>query len=415
MPKKSNPRVPRKKGQHRGSSSHSDLYTDENPKGTIKGLKFATVKDAKASVAKIKGSGKTHAHKIQAAVAMEQRAKEMGKVSAAGVYRTFINKMKEKTKKKNEDWTKKQKKSVDCNNPKGFSQKAHCAGRKARQAGKKTKSKSINDGVQSMKITKSKLKEMIREEYLTYLMEKNVPTDPGKWSYYKSQAKKKFDVYPSAYANAWAAKMYKKAGGGWRKTKGEEVKKKLKSDSVPYGGGYKKINEAIQYHLDNNIPFHDNIFRMYSANYFRFFNEARKRLNNGLFEGINAFDHEMLRTDIGKIGIYEGKKVFLDVPFVVKEAEYQGKKVDLNSPKRGGSKKFYVYVKDGDKVKKVAFGAKGGGGKLAVKLKDPDAVKSFVSRHDCKNKNDKTKPGYWACRLPRYGKALGLKGGGQWW
>ena len=35
------PRIPRKKGQHRGSKSHSDLYTDENPKGTIKGLKFA--------------------------------------------------------------------------------------------------------------------------------------------------------------------------------------------------------------------------------------------------------------------------------------------------------------------------------------------------------------------------------------
>jgi hypothetical protein len=45
---------------------------------------------------------------------------------------------------------------------------------------------------------------------------KPVPTDPSKWSYYKSQAKKKFDVYPSAYANAWAAKQYKAAGGGWR-------------------------------------------------------------------------------------------------------------------------------------------------------------------------------------------------------
>ena len=60
------PRKPRKKGQHRQSSSHSDLYTDENPKGTIKGLKFAMVKDARASVSKINGSGKTHAHKIQA-------------------------------------------------------------------------------------------------------------------------------------------------------------------------------------------------------------------------------------------------------------------------------------------------------------------------------------------------------------
>jgi len=91
-------RVPRKKGQHRGSSSHSDLYTDENPKGTIKGLKFATVDDAKKSVNKIKGSGKSHAHKIQAAIAMEQRARVMGKKSAAGVYRKFINQMKKKTK-----------------------------------------------------------------------------------------------------------------------------------------------------------------------------------------------------------------------------------------------------------------------------------------------------------------------------
>ncbi len=97
------PRVPRKKGQHRGSKSHSDLYTDENPKGTIKGLKFATVKDAQASVSKIKSSGRSHAHKIQAAVAMEQRAREMGKKSQAAVYRKYINQMKKKTKKKNED------------------------------------------------------------------------------------------------------------------------------------------------------------------------------------------------------------------------------------------------------------------------------------------------------------------------
>jgi len=49
------------------------------------------------------------------------------------------------------------------------------------------------------------------------LMEKNCPTDASKWSYYKSQAKKKFDVYPSAYANGWAAKQYKGAGGSWKK------------------------------------------------------------------------------------------------------------------------------------------------------------------------------------------------------
>jgi hypothetical protein len=54
-------------------------------------------------------------------------------------------------------------------------------------------------------------------ERLELFLEKNIPTDPSKWSYYKSQAKKKFDVYPSAYANGWAAKKYKAAGGGWKK------------------------------------------------------------------------------------------------------------------------------------------------------------------------------------------------------
>ena len=92
------PRIPRKKGQPAGSDKHSDLYTDENPKGTIQGLKFATVQDAKDSVKKIINSGKTHAHKIQAAVAMEQRAKEMGKTSEAAVYRKYIDAMKIKTK-----------------------------------------------------------------------------------------------------------------------------------------------------------------------------------------------------------------------------------------------------------------------------------------------------------------------------
>ena len=107
-----------------------DSYTDENPKGTIHGLGFKDVATAKASVSKIRNSSRSHAHKIQAAVAMEQRAREMGKSSEAAVYRKFINMMKKKTKKMNEGWSDKYKKSIDCNNPKGFSQRAHCQGRK---------------------------------------------------------------------------------------------------------------------------------------------------------------------------------------------------------------------------------------------------------------------------------------------
>ena len=68
-------RIPKKPGQKDKSDKHSDLYTDEDPRGTIHGLGFTDGKKARQSVNKIKNSGRTHAHKIQAAIAMSQRAK----------------------------------------------------------------------------------------------------------------------------------------------------------------------------------------------------------------------------------------------------------------------------------------------------------------------------------------------------
>ena len=78
----------------------------------------------------------------------------------------------------------------------------------------------------------------------------------------------------------------------------------------------------------------------------------------------------------------------------LQEAEYQGKKVKLNDPIRGGSKKFYVYVKDGDKVKKVSFGDTTG---LSIKRDDPARRKSFRARHNCDTAKDKTSARYWSC------------------
>jgi hypothetical protein len=87
----------------------------------------------------------------------------------------------------------------------------------------------------------------------------------------------------------------------------------------------------------------------------------------------------------------------------------------LNKPKRGGSKKFYVYVRNPKtkKIKKVSFGDTTG---LSAKINNPKARKAFAARHDCKNKTDKTKASYWSCRLPRYAKLLGIKSnfGGFW-
>ena len=81
----------------------------------------------------------------------------------------------------------------------------------------------------------------------------------------------------------------------------------------------------------------------------------------------------------------------------ITKAEYQGEKVSLNKPRRikGGNKKFEVFVQDGDKVKRVAFGDPN----MEIRRDDPKARANFRSRHSCDTKNDKTTAGYWSCRM----------------
>jgi len=88
--------------------------------------------------------------------------------------------------------------------------------------------------------------------------------------------------------------------------------------------------------------------------------------------------------------------------------ENKNKKKDppLGKPKRGGSKAYYVYVRDPKtkKIKKVSFGSGG----LRAKIKNKQARNAFAKRHNCKNKKDRTTAGYWSCNLPRYASQLGL-------
>ena len=183
------------------------------------------------------------------------------------------------------------------------------------------------------------------------------------------------------------------------------------------------INEGIQYHTKNVIPLHESVYRFGSDSYFDLFKQAREQYNEGNLTDLDSFDEEILRdTQLGEwvkvvgVGSVPLDMIISEENHNIAEAEYQGKKVQLSKPKRGGSKKFYVYTKNKKgNVIKVSFGAKDGGGNLAVKLKDPKARASFAARHDCENKTDKTKAGYWSCRLPRYAKSLGLSGGGTWW
>jgi hypothetical protein len=171
------------------------------------------------------------------------------------------------------------------------------------------------------------------------------------------------------------------------------------------------LSEGLKYHLDNARPLTEHVYRAGSDSYFNLWAEARALYSRNIIE-VQGDDLEVItETDLGHFGLYEGKKVPLDYIFEeqeIDEAEKKKKDPPIGKPKRGGSKKFYVYVRNPKtkKIKKVSFGDTSG---LSAKINNSKARAAFSKRHDCPNKKDRTKASYWSCRLPRYAKLLGLK------
>jgi hypothetical protein len=170
------------------------------------------------------------------------------------------------------------------------------------------------------------------------------------------------------------------------------------------------MTENMQYHIDNKKPLTENTFRYGSKAFLDLWAEARYLYSREALD-VSGIDKEIIvETKLGEYGLFEGQVVPLDMPILeegeVNEAEYQGKKVQIGKPKRGGAsgKKFYVYVMDKGKVKKVSFGDSGG---LSTKVNDPKARQAFAKRHNCAQKTDRTTAGYWSCRIGRYWKSLG--------
>jgi hypothetical protein len=226
------------------------------------------------------------------------------------------------------------------------------------------------------------------------------------------------------------------------------------------------MTENMQYHIDNKKALTENTFRYGSKAFLDLWAEARYLYSR---DAINLSGEDKIiveTTHLGEYGLFEGEMVPLDLPIMeemdeaisgadtdeifalISKVKQQGKLSDdaqrvlmqwmshpdaskeaivkvlkqltgtldeakegkhvLNKPRRGGSKKFYVYVRNPKtkKIKKVSFGDTSG---LSAKINNPEARRAFSKRHDCPNKTDKTKASYWSCRLPRYAKALGLK------
>ena len=263
-----------------------------------------------------------------------------------------------KKKKKNEGWSDKYKKSIDCNNPKGFSQKAHCAG--------KVKKENV-----------MKLEELVGKP----ITEEQFDEAAGKKDACYHKVKARYDVWPSAYASGALVKCRKVGAANW----GNKSKKEGLGDRMS-----KKLKKLKGVNLKK---------------------KKIKLKGRGVYQ-----DYDGLKEDVfietntnGKMKTthlyYEsdGKGYGYTLEFVneLNEAEYQGRKVKLGKIMQGDVKKFKVYVKNPKgNVVKVNFGQGGDakGGTMRIRKSNPKARANFRARHNCDNPGPRHKARYWSCR-----------------
>ena len=454
------PRIPRKKGQPAGSDSHSDLYTDENPEGTIQGLGFKDVETAKSSVAKIERSDRTHAHKIQAAVAMEQRAKEMGKNAEAAIYRTYIEKMKRKTKRMREFTEFMYEKAPDTADAMkrykagkaGFTDISHlkAKGLIKRADGTKRKSemkeefqfypKDLKDFIQIPDYPKDDVKEMgtIRKLISTRTdkdEESVANNDEDSFYSIKEYMKKigvKFHEDELRDIVQQATPTIKYFKNKFNRSRPFEIDGNLDvlgsktNKTRSYPSGHSTQSMIIALYVAQKLPEHrDGLIeaakevgmgRVKAGFHFLSDHIAGQMLGTKMFEHMNKEDYGKSLREYYLMGTPEydeylrkltpGEKVKENINEwgeIDEDAEYQGRKVKLNNPTKGDIKKFKVYVRnDKGNVIKVEFGDPN----MDIKRDSPERLKAFRARHNCDQKKDKTTAGYWSCKFWEKGKTV---------
>jgi len=310
--------------------------------------------------------------------------------------------------------------------------------------------------------TKPKNETMNIEERLNLFLEKNCPTDPGKWSASKSAAKSKFDVYPSAYANGWAAKNYKSKGGGWKTCSENVVSEVTGREAKEIARLTGTRDSIVQKFIDD--------FNLNAKNLFNFIAKGKEKVRKDFATAMSGRPGNKYQGDfVGMFGegvvneacwdgykqvggkMKNGKMVPNCVPIsedinsdddvnyglvepeeydvededmedfisfmraydknlnegcqCLREAEYQGREVKLGKPMAGDVKKFKVYVKNpAGNVVKVNFGHGGtsaaskGEKTMRIRKSNPAARKSFRARHNCDSPGPRHKARYWSCR-----------------
>jgi hypothetical protein len=345
-------------------------------------------------------------------------------------------------------WSKKYKRSIDCNNPKGFSQKAHCAGKRKKESKMSTK-----------------LEELVGKR----LTEEQFDEAAGKKDacYYK--VKRRYDVWPSAYASGALVKCRKVGAKNWgNKSKKEglddlkalpkDLKKSIKKNREEglgdkFGKTIDKYNKKRKKNMDalkklkkedkakvlkllikrGNNPQDaksdvEKLYNKVSKMYKNASNSKKAEIISSLSARMESVNEARGTCWVGYQQLGMKKKGGKMVPNCVKEiieiyyeqngeghgytfehikdlklneAEYQGRKVKLGKIMQGDTKKFKVYVKNPKgNVVKVNFGQGGDakGGTMRIRKSNPKARKSFRARHNCDNPGPRHKARYWSCR-----------------
>lgn len=183
----------------------------------------------------------------------------------------------------------------------------------------------------------------------------------------------------------------------------EEIEEELNENNTAELDKIKKEVEALMPRLS---WIDDVTFSSYSGDlYIDLDYELNPQEIQQLSQLASKYNMTLMRKSSGKNASLIKRRVPPKSQELDEAAKPKKKNPPIGKPMRGGSKKFYVYVKDKGKIKKVSFGQAG----MSAKINNPEARRAFAARHDCKNKKDRTKASYWSCRLPRYAKLLGLK------
>jgi hypothetical protein len=164
-----------------------------------------------------------------------------------------------------------------------------------------------------------------------------------------------------------------------------------------------QVSEGFRYHMDNGLDITNSVYRLGSDAYKKLFEETKKYWDEGNVILNDKATWMAKNLEIGKKAIHKGRKV------------------ELDTPKRGGDKKFIVYRNSGKVdekgniiAKKIEWGDASG---LSIKNDDPEAAASYWARHQCdlKKKMDPDTAGFWACYGPSlFSTQLGLQSDEPW-